>query len=385
MDSYNVVHVTEDATQSNFGVAAAMFELIARSKVFSSQQVAAAGDGSPLKEIDGVGMHFSRLAWWATAWRYAPSLSRNLDVSLKQHSVIHIHGIWMAPQWIAARYAIAHAIPFIITPHNMLGGWLWHRGRIRRLKKSLYWRYLVGPVFRQAAAIHALTSDECATLKEFFPNTTIVTIPNGIDLENIQKQLSGMMLASEKYLLSLGRLHPVKGLELLFQAMAKIPENWRMNLIVAGCAASEVYERSLKELVNMLGIEASVKFVGQVGGLQKWELLSGAWAVISPSYSEGMSMVALEAMACSTPVVTTHAAGFAELPEWGGLLVNPEADELHVAIMDVITWSLDEREKRGERALELVCSRYSWDVVAQRYDHLYQQALMWLNRSGRPS
>ena len=373
---YNVVHVTEDATQRNFGVATAMFELIARSKSFCNLQVIAAGEGEPLTEVHGVKLRASRLAWWGGSWRYAPDMTSWLQSAPKQKSVIHIHGIWMAPQLMAARYAVKHAIPFIITPHNMLGGWLWHRGKIRRLKKSLYWRYLAEPVFRHAAAIHALTSDECTRLEEFFPNTPIVTVPNGIDLENIQQQLPQVQQpASEKYLLFLGRLHPVKGLELLFQAMAKISESRRMSLVVAGSAASESYERSLKKLAYNLGISASVKFVGLASGHQKWALLSGAWAVCSPSYSEGMSMVALEAMACSAPVLTTHAAGIAELPEWGGKLINPDVDELHTALLEVIGWSQDERKKRGVMALELLRSRYSWDVVVSRYDRLYWQVL----------
>ena len=375
MSSYNVVHVTEDATEGNGGVFTAMLELIARSKDFCTLQVVTVGDGMPLLEVEDVTVLSSQPAWYGHAWRYAPTLSQNLGASLKQNTMLHIHGIWMAPQWIAARYAIAHAIPFIITPHNMLGGWLWQRGKIRRLKKSLYWRYLVEPVFKQAAAIHALTDQESTTLKEFFPDTPIVTIPNGVDLDDIRQQLSEMPRVSGKHLLFLGRLHPVKGLELLFQAMAKIPENQRIRLIVAGSAASESYNRELKALVYNLKIEDTVEFVGPVSGGKKWTLLSGAWAVCSPSYSEGMSMVALEAMACSTPVVTTHASGFSELPEWGGVLVNSDADELHTALMGVIAWSPDERAKRGTMAVDLARSRYSWDVVAQRYDRLYQQAL----------
>ena len=258
MSSYNVVHVTEDATEGNGGVVTAMFELIARSKDFCTLQVVTVGDGMPLLEVEGVTVLSSQPVWYGHAWRYAPTLSQSLEASLKQNSVLHIHGIWMAPQWIAARYAIAHAIPFIITPHNMLGGWLWQRGKIRRLKKSLYWRYIVEPVFRQATAIHALTDEESTTLKEFFPDTPIVTIPNGVDLDNIRQQLSGLQPVSGKYLLFMGRLHPVKGLELLFQAIAKIPESQRIRLIVAGSAVSESYNRSLKELVHGLGIVKNI-------------------------------------------------------------------------------------------------------------------------------
>ena len=375
MSNYNVVHVPESAMEGSGGVVTAMFELIARSKHFCTPKVVTVDYGAPCVEVEGVTVLSSAPKWYGRFWRYTPTMSQNLKASFKRNSVIHIHGIWMSPQWIAGRYAIAHEIPFIITPHNMLGGWLWKRGKIRRLKKSLYWKYLVEPIFRQAAAIHALTGEEARTLKEFFPDTPIVTIPNGIDLDNILEQLPTAPTESERYFLFLGRLHPVKGLELIFQALAKVPVSMRIPLIVAGSAISESYSRALTALVSELGIEAAVEFVGPVSGVKKWTLLSGALAVCAPSYSEGMSMVALEAMACSTPVVTTHASGFSELASWGGVLINSDFDELHVALMDVIGWSLDERAKRGAKGCDLVRHHYTWDVVAQSYDGLYQQAL----------
>ena len=56
-------------------------------------------------------------------------------------------------------------------------------------------------------------------------------------------------------------------------------------------------------------------------------------------------------------------------------MVNSDADELHAALMDVIAWSMDERGKRGEKALELLRACYSWDVVAPKYDRFYRQVL----------
>ena len=62
----------------------------------------------------------------------------------KKINIIHIHGVWMYPQYIASKYAIKNELPFLISTHGMYEPWLWIKGR---LKKKLYFKFIAKPVF----------------------------------------------------------------------------------------------------------------------------------------------------------------------------------------------------------------------------------------------
>jgi glycosyltransferase involved in cell wall biosynthesis len=307
-------------------------------------------------------------------WRYSPSFTSVLKDFSREDLIFHIHGIWLAPQWMAAKYGVNYKVPVFLSPHNMLGNWFRRHLFVRQIKKTLYWNFVAGPLFRNITAIHALTPYERDALKRYFPSQRIEVIPNAIDLKEVDKNLYSIpeQQIQQKYILFLGRLHPVKGLELLLDAYSKIASNQRPHLIVAGPPCSVRYLLKLKRKVKSHALDNDVDFIGPVWGPKKWALLHGAWVVCIPSYSEGMSMVTLEAMACSVPVITTFSAGITDIPEGGGLLVNPDAEELRDSLAQSLAWSDAERKSRGRVARVLVERRYSWDVVRPHYMNLYR-------------
>lgn len=374
----HVIHVVEDASYANFGVSSALLELVEHFPDEYSCVVCAVSNHD--KETDP---RFGKLFTIQSGvlgkyWKFSSHFDSLLTTLVKQNTLIHIHGIWMAPQYQAAKFAIRHNIPFVITPHNMLGGWLWKSNRLRQLKKSLYWHLILRNTFTRASAIHALTVVERDAISPFFPESEISIIPNGISV-NVEAMREGAQLLPQvegKYLLFLGRLHPVKGLVVLFKALSQIPESLRITLIVAGVGHSSEYENYLKKLVNELELSSCVRFVGLVSGAVKWSYLKHAWALCAPSYSEGMSMVALEGMASGTPLLTTHASGFADLEQNGaGLLSGYDVQGVVGVLQQALSWSEAERMQRGKSALDYVRGKYSWDRVSTLYGQMYSQVL----------
>jgi glycosyltransferase involved in cell wall biosynthesis len=374
-----VIHITEDLSPSGGGVTAALKELATHlaSHGLAQEIVAAAPRAEPPDPI-AVPVAHAPLARWGRPWRHSPALPGLLRARAAESAecVFHLHGVWMAPQWMGARMARRLRVPSVLTPHNMLGPWFWRDGHLRRAKKTAYWHLLARRELRRVTAIHALTQAERRDLERYFPDQRIDVIPNGIDLRGVAEGLAAAGPSPEpgaRYVLFLGRLHPVKGLELLIDAFARVHARAPAGavLVVVGAPDSPAYGRALEDRARAHG-GVPVRFVGQVPASERWRFLKHAWVVCAPSYSEGMSMAALEAMASAAPVITSHNAGLPDVPEGGGTLVTTDVAALAAALGEALAWSDEERRARGAAARTLVERRYSWDVVARQYLAFYE-------------
>ncbi len=367
-----LAHVVEDFSSTNWGITTAVRELIVLMQRHGIRsEVLTAGD-STVASAQGLYTVSAPLAGMGRVWRRAPSLREGLLKAIDSGAILHIHGLWMYPQWMAARESAARAHPFVITPHNMLGGWLWRRGMIRWAKKAAYWKMFAYPVFRHAAVVHALTGFERDTLRDgFFDSQRIEVIPNAVDVHEADRRAQGRAVETRRpYFLFLGRLHPVKGLELLIEAYSRLsdaPELW-----IGGAATDPLYETALRERAARCDRSAAIRFLGPVDGEEKWGLLKAAWCLCAPSYSEGLSMSALEALACGTPVITTRAAGLADAERGGGMLVEPTVEAIQEALRKASNWSTEDRRLRGTKARAVALDTYAPAVIGPKYVSMYQ-------------
>ena len=225
------------------------------------------------------------------------------------------------------------------------------------------------PVLQKVDCLHAITPLESESLFLAFPGVPQIRIPNAIDLGAWKR--APVSPDEDRFFLFLGRLHPIKGLELLMDAFSRV-EREGCRLVIAGPDYSAEYSRYLKQLVEDHGLERSVFFIGPVQGERKELLLSRAWAVVVPSYSEVIALVNLESAAAYTPTITTTKTGLLDWEESGGMLVDPNVAELADALRHAASWTLSERMQRGYLSRRFVEERYSWDVVGDRWMAAYQ-------------
>lgn len=374
-----IVHVAEDFSSTNTGITSSVREL-ALASIAAGHEVAlvAPGDVGNIG-VDNLPIQTTPCDGIGVPWRYSPKFSEKLTAAVGKGAIVHIHGLWMFPQWQAMRLARERGWPVVLTLHNMLGGWLWRRGLGRRLKKRLYFELMVKMQITAVGAVHGLSALECAELRtNFFPMSRIVQIPNAVDLASIDFELghdSTVSSGHDRYILFFGRLHPVKGIELLLEAFSSSSSTNQVRLIIAGPCSVPHYEEALKSKARSLGLEQSVVFCGPVYGAEKWRLLAGAWALCAPSYSEGISMAALEAMAASVPVITTKGAGLGDVGAAGGMLVGSDSAEIANALAKTFGWNYEERLARGSMARKNIEANYSWSAVWPMYEALYESVL----------
>jgi glycosyltransferase involved in cell wall biosynthesis len=345
----NLYHIAEDVSRASGGVRTVVRDIQTQfpdSKILTT-----------LKDQDDLDIQeFSKKG----PWLYSSSLKKHLN-TLDSTSIFHIHGVWMHAQYTAAKIASKRTIPFVLSPHGMYEPWLWEEGK---LKKKLYFNVVSRSAFAKARYIHAITPEEQKNLQKLFPKTEVVCIPNAIEIEEMVERKE----PSRPYFLFLGRLHPKKGLELLIDVFASL-KTLDFDLKIAG--PENAYASQLKEKVKQLK-DSRIEFVGAVRGQEKKELFRNAHVFVAPSYSEVVGMVNLEAAMMGTPVITTHQTGL--LQEWsrnGGILINPNREELRNAMVNASKWTNQERDTAGKKLREFVIKEYSWKVNKPKWEALY--------------
>ncbi|NPA41715.1 MAG: glycosyltransferase [Aquificae bacterium] len=308
-------------------------------------------------------------------WRYSRKFKKDLEKTISSFDVVHIHGVWQYPQYMGAKLAIKYRKPFIVSIHGMLEQWVMdikNIGLLKYLKKSIYLRLFIQYVFKKAAVIHAITDLEKQSLKKYFPYNEIIVIPNAVDIKKIDEYLRKTKSEKpQKYILFVGRLHPKKGIELLIRTFNSLKiKDWKLTII--GPEEDKNYVNLLKKLSNG---NKNIEFVGEVWGHEKFEFYRKAWVTVLPSYSETIGMVNLESTACYTPTITTFQTGLLNWEKSGGVLINPNVNELKQALKKIMSWSLEERINRGKIARQFVEKNFSRETVGKMWVKLYSNLI----------
>jgi len=309
---------------------------------------------------------------FGVGWGLLPRVYKKIVDIIREHniSLVHVHGVWRLTNLAGLVAASKCNIPVILSSHGMLEKWLWkEQGFIKKHKKIIYFNLVFQKMLPHNLVLHAITSREKETLESYFPGKRIATIPNAINMGFEDKRVE--VNTVDTTIVFLGRLHPVKGIELLLEAffVANLSENWKVQVI--GPEEDQEYVNHLKELVREKNMQNRVVFLGAVYGEEKFQLLKRAWVLVMPSYSEVIGMVNLEAALCNTPSITTYETGLEDWEKGGGLLIHPEVNQLKDALLKVSQWSNVERIDIGEQSFDFVMENFSWDVVFSRWKELY--------------
>ena len=170
-------------------------------------------------------------------------------------------------------------------------------------------------------------------------------------------------------LLFVGRLAPVKGLRVLFDAVVRLaPELPGLRLVLVGDGPDRT---QLKEAAAPLG--DLVRFTGYLSQQDVADEMKRCDAVVLPSFAEGVPVVLMEAMASGLPVIATQVAGVGELVVDGetGRIVRPgDPDDLMQAIRDLAA-DAETRRAMGRAGREVVAAEFDISVEAARLARLF--------------
>ena len=306
---------------------------------------------------------------------FAPAMVSALAKEVGNFDIIHLHEFRTLPNIFAHQYARRNNIPYVVQAH----------GSIPKLAKSrlkgVYDVFWGRRLLKDAAKVIAVTRREAEQYKNMgVKEDRIEIVPNAInltDLANIPekgkfKQKHGFR--DEKLVLFLGRLTPVKGVDLLARAFARLLDEMKdARLVIVG--SDEGCLADLKDLVWELKIEDRVLFPGALYGVEKLEAYVDAHVYVLPSVYEIFGITVLEALACGTPVIVSDKCGLAEkIDGRAGIVVPRDEVSLRDALRTLLT---DEpvRKRFIDAGRKLVEAEFTWQKVAAKMESVYHSAI----------
>ncbi len=264
----------------------------------------------------------------------------------------------------AAEYDLIHA-------HYWLSGVV---GLALRARWSL-------PVFQMFHTLGRLKNGVARERAEWEPADRITVVPCGVDTTLFTPMLQAearalLDLDIGPLLLYVGRIAPIKGLATLLDAVARLRSAGRpVRLLVVGGETDEPrdgHEAEVRADARRLGLEDAVAFIGAQPQEDLRAYYGAADVTVLPSHYESFGMVALEAMACASPVIASRVGGLTTTVRDGltGYLV-PEGDP--VALAERIDRVLSDRDLRAGMGREGVrwAAEHRWPCVAEAICRAY--------------
>lgn len=330
--------------------------------------------------------HAQRVPGVFTNW-LARHLAGNIAVVVRarrilrgqRHDVVHAHGALSAA--LLARFA---DIPVVYTEHDAPPWMCRYRSRPERAVRRATYRIINASAFRRADRVGvtfaALRED--AVRRFHLQGEKVVTIANGTNLSvfsapeitpseralDAALRDNGKPLPFEDFCLFVGRLESRKAPDLLLRVLRDAPE---ANCVFVGDGPMRP---ALERLVAELGLRDRVAFIGYVRAADLPSLYARAQLLLLPSVSEAMPLVALEAMACGTPVLATRIAGLPTIVRdyETGVLVDPgDIAQMTLALRLLLRDTALLAEMSAE-ARRMIQQRFMWTAVAAEYVRLYR-------------
>ena len=302
-----------------------------------------------------------------------PKMTGLLDKEIRNFDVIHMQNFRTYQNIIVHKFAKKHNIPYILQAHGSLSRIMGKKGL-----KYLFDVFFGYKILRDASIVIASTKIEAEQYKNMgVDENKIEIIPNGFDqseYENLPdkevfREKYGIK-RNEKIVLYLGRLHKIKGIDLLVEAFSNLIYKMDdVKLVIAG--PDDGFLSILKTQIEDLKIGNKIVFTGPLSEKDKLGAYVDADVYVLPSVYENFGITVLEACACSTPIIVTNRCGIADMVEKVGLVVEYNKDQLQDAMFKMLS---DDglRRRCGEKGKQLVMKELVWDKVVAKIEVIYE-------------
>ena len=339
------------------------------------------GDGVQLHTMaagrspNGVDLVVHRECAFPRRFGFSLGLTRALSSAAAEADIVHNHSLWSFPNMAAGLARRREQTILVTSPRGTLAPAARERSRA---KKSVF-KVLQWPAIARAACLHATSDMEYQDIRALGLRHPVAVIPNGIDIP--PRVFQGAVNAHDqpRRLLFLGRIHPIKGIELLLNAWRTLQgRHTSWELVIAGKGDTS-YESALKAMAVNLKLER-IKFMGPVYKEAKRDVYFTSELFVLPTQTENFGMAIAEAQAHGVPVITTHGAPWAGLVSSGsGWWIERKQDAITSALDGAMKIDRLCLREMGERGRTWMNNDFSWPSVAQQMSATYR----WLHQRGK--
>ncbi len=356
------IHVIPSIAEESSGPSYSVSRLVQSLNHLNAPTTLAALDWSPIKSPPAflktfpIGIGPRRLGRSPMMFRWLKRETLSGDIR-----IIHNHGMWQLNSIYPSRVAKANGIPFVSSPRGALSQWAMNHGS---RWKRVFWQLLQRSALQSSSCFHATAESELADIRRLGFKQPVSTIPNGIDIPEIQT----VPKCSPRTLLFLGRIHPVKGLDMLLPAWKAVEDRfpeWQLKIVGSdvGYGGPVGYSQAMKNLSASLRIKR-IAFLGEVLGNEKQRLLQQAELFVLPSYSENFGISVAESLAAGTPAIVTKGAPWQNLNLFNaGWHVNTDTDSLVAAFQIALSQTPRTLTEMGDNGRNMMVRFNSWERI----------------------
>lgn len=314
---------------------------------------------------------------WGFLPTFQKAMSAFIDAQHLQYDVIHSH-YWLSGP-VSLEMKASRGIPVVATMHSL--GEVQRRVRVAADSASRV--ETERRIVHEADIMVAGSPDERDQLLRLYdaPAERLHVVPCGFDSalfhpydkEAARAQLG---LSGSRIILFVGRMDRIKGIDIVLRASAGVEDRNGLQIVMIGGAADDSEVARMKRLAARLGIEKNLLFPGAV----RQDILplyySAADVCIAPSYYETFGLVAVEAMACGTPVIAARVGGLQATIMDGqtGYLVPWHCPEPYAERLETILGNEALRLGFGKAARESVAN-LTWANAVDGLVDVYHNAM----------
>ena len=323
----------------------------------------------PVKLPAGYEVYYCRRRFGADI---APRMFSCLPGMIRWAEVVHLTAVYSPPTIPTLFLCRLLGKPVMWSTRGALQSW---RAHTRKKFKSVWEKTCDLFCNPGRVMLHVTSEAERVASLERIKQASAVVIANGIESPPANGN-QRPRTDDDLRLLYLGRLHPIKGIENLLQAMATMTNG--VTLSICGEGETE-YEARLKSLAAELDLNGRVTFHGRVDGEAKEEQFAEADLCVVPSFTESFGNVVGESLARGVPVVASKGTPWSRVSEINcGLWGDNDPAALAGAVRQAQTMPLREMGERGRQWMQ---REFSWPHIAEQMVGEYR-TLIEANRRG---
>ena len=284
---------------------------------------------------------------------YPIALSMRKSIESFNPDILYLKGLWR--QTSIEAYIWKKLNPdkiLIVSPAGMLQPKPLENKKVLKLL-SIY--FIEKKLFKVCDLLQCVSLlEKNHILESKYKFKKIVFIPEGLPKINYQSKKKNNFA---KELVSISRIDPIKGIDLLIEACKNLDFNgWKVSIYGNG---SQEYIKKLNKMITVNNLEEKVLLKEGVFGEYKYKVLDEASAFILPSYSESFGIAVAEAMNFGLPVITTIKTPWSIIQKKKlGWLIKTEVEELKKALQILFSSSEEELMKIGKNAKLYISKTY---------------------------
>jgi glycosyltransferase involved in cell wall biosynthesis len=317
-------------------------------------------------DVDGVQVtYFKRITKDPT--HVSPALWKHLYKSVADYDIVHIHSWWNILVMVAAKICLLKGAKVIVAPRGMLSQYVFNSGS-SKVKKAIHASF--GRSLLKQCYFHATADAEYRECVQLIDNWKGFVMPNILSLPNLPIQHHDNSVFT---LVFLSRLHPKKGLELLFEAISRLQFN--VILKIAGDGDPH-YVNGLKQLAQQFNISNKIEWLGWRNRDEKFVELMNADLFTLVSLNENFANVVIESLHMGTAVLVSEDVALADFVKSNdaGWVCRLEVNDVIEKLADAKN-QLDKLSRVRKEGREIINENFSENRLIAGYANNYLKVI----------